>query len=328
MADFWFGKRVLITGGTGFIGSWLVKSLIKNGSKVTLLVRDLHPNVFFSLKQNQLFPKNIVIGDLSNYDLVTRIFNEYEIEACFHLAAQAIVGVANQSPLSTFTSNIKGTWNLLEAARNSKTLDRMIVASSDKAYGEPIEVPIPESHPLLASHPYDASKACEEILAKTYYHSYGLPIAISRCSNIYGGGDLNFSRIIPDIIRSILLDKQPIIRSDGKSIREYLYISDVISGYLSLGKNLSQKNVKGEAFNFGASNPISVIELVNKLLRITEKNNLKPKIMNKTSNEIKIQYLSSKKAKNILNWYPKTSLDDGLKQTFEWYRDNLNLWSS
>jgi len=264
--------------------------------------------------------RGIVKGNLTDYSAVERAFNEYEIEACFHLAAQAIVGIANRSPLSTFESNIKGTWNVLEAARNSEVLKKLIIASSDKAYGEHERLPYKEDYCLNALHPYDASKACADILARTYYNTYDLPVCVARCANIYGGGDLNFSRLVPDTIRAVLESKNPRIRSDGTPVRDYLYIKDVVSAYLTLGEKLEK--VKGEAFNFGSNAPISVLELVTKILEFSSSKGLRPIIKGKgkPKGEIDRQYLSSEKAEKLLGWMPKYELEKGLKETLEWYK--------
>ena len=315
----WKGVNVLVTGVNGFVGSGIAKTLVEKGAGVVALLRDDIPGspLEYSKVRDRL--KGIVNGDLTNYQVVQRAFNEYEIEACFHLAAQAIVGVANRSPLSTFESNIKGTWNVLEAARNSEVLGKLVIASSDKAYGEHEKLPYNEDYCLNALHPYDASKACADILARTYYNTYNLPVCVARCANIYGGGDLNFSRLVPDTIRSILQGGNPIIRSDGTPVRDYLYIKDAVSAYLTLGKKSGK--VKGEAVNFGSDAPISVLELVTKILEISG-SDLRPIIKGtgKIKGEIDRQYLSSEKAGKLLRWAPRYELEDGLKETFEWYK--------
>jgi len=318
----WEGKNVLVTGATGFIGSWLTKSLVEKKANVIALIRDHVPDSPLIYMGTYPKLKAVVEGDIIDYSTVNRVFNEYDINICFHLAAQTIVGAANRSPLPTFETNIKGTWNILEVALKTKTLERIIIASTDKVYGEPVKLPITEDHPLLATYPYDASKACIEILARTYFNTYGLPIGITRCCNIYGGGDLNFSRIIPDALRSIIFNKNPIIRSDGTPVRDFIYITDVVDAYLTLAENLDRKNVKGEAFNFGSNYPIKILDLVNKIIKISGKNQ-KPVIKGKgkLKGEISAQYLSSEKAKKILNWKPKISLEIGLKKTIKWYED-------
>jgi len=327
-AEFWNDRNVFVSGATGFIGSWITEALLDSGAHVTILVRDLLPKpVLKSMSGVYSRLKSVVLGDLTDYNTVKRIFIEYEIDTCFHLAAQTIVNIAKHSPLSTFESNIKGTWNVLEAARNSRTVERVIVASSDKAYGEPIKLPITENHPLLASYPYEASKACAEILAHTYFETYGLPAVVSRCSNVYGGRDLNFSRIVPDTIRSVLLDRDPIIRSDGTPIRDYMYVSDVVNAYLTLAENLNRSEVKGQAFNFGTGAPVSVLDLVRKIIKVSGKTHLKPMILGKGTNEIKEEYLSTEKARVVLNWEAKVPLDRGLIETIKWYKDNVALYA-
>lgn len=320
MNEFWKDRNVFITGANGLVGSWLTKELVNRGANAVVLIRDFIPR---DSLLNGIYDDlgAVVNGSITDYPLVERIFNEYEIDCCFHLAAQTIVGIANRSPLSTFESNIKGTWNVLEAARNSKLIKRLIVASSDKAYGEQRSLPYTEDMCLLASHPYDASKACTDILTRSYSNTYGLPAAVTRCANIYGGGDLNFSRIIPDTIRSILHDTAPVIRSDGSPVREYMYVKDAASAYLTLAENIDKKNVAGEAFNFGAENPITVIDLVNEILRVSGRTDLEPVItgQGKTKGEIEKQFLSIEKAKKVLKWHPQYELPAGLDETIRWY---------
>lgn len=319
--EFWLEKNVFITGANGFIGSWVAGELINRGANVIALVRDCLPTSYFIISgiSDKVTRIN---GSVIDYELMERVLNEYEIDTCFHLAAQAIVGAANRFPLSTFESNIKGTWNILEACRLSKNIKRLIVASSDKAYGVQKQLPYQEEYPLLGRYPYDASKACADILSQSYYTTYGLPVVITRNANTYGGGDLNFSRIIPDAIRCALIKKQLIIRSDGKFERDYMYIKDAANAYLTLAENLERKKLQGEAFNFGTEKPISVLELVKKINSMT-KNTIPPKILGEGKNEIDKQYLSIKKAKHLLDWSPKYDLDEGLNETIEWYTQFL-----
>lgn len=325
--SYWSGKNVFVTGSTGLIGSWITRELVKSGAHVVSLIRDVHRLSILDLVCGKEFkPKTLIYGDLRDYELLLRVLNEYEIAVCLHLAAQAIVGVANKSPLSTFESNVRGTWTLLEACRNTSSIESIVVASSDKAYGEPLNVPITEDHPLIATFPYDASKACVDMIARSYHTSFGLAVAVSRCCNIYGGADLNFSRIIPDTIRSVLLDREPLIRSDGSPIRDFMYIDDAVSGYLLLAENMQRAGVAGNAFNFGTGKPVKVLDLVNKIIKNAGKQNLQPKIMGNKSNEINVQYLDSTKAKQILNWEAKTTLDDGLTKTIQWYKENSSTW--
>lgn len=314
----WKGKSVFVTGGNGFLGGWLVNSLVKKGANVTCLIRDTIVNSNLQLLgiSDKL---NVVYGAVEDYYAVERGMNEFEAELCFHLAAQAIVGTANKSPISTFETNVRGTWNVLEACRQLG-VKRTIVASSDKAYGEHKKLPYKEEFCLNGLTPYEASKNCTDILARTYAKTYGLPIAVTRCGNIYGGGDLNWSRIIPGTIRSVLNNECPIIRSDGTLIRDYIYVPDVVNAYVTIAEQLDRKEVTGEAFNLGTKTPVSVLELVKKIITQTQKK-LEPQILNEAKNEIQAQYLDWAKAKRILGWEPKHNLDEGLKETLQWYRD-------
>jgi len=318
----WKNRNVLVTGGNGFIGSHLVNKLVETEAMVIVLVRDLKENAvyrYFNIESKIIQ----VQGDLINYGLVERVLNEYSIDSCFHLAAQALVQTANRSPLSTFESNIKGTWNLLEACRTTKNVERIVVASSDKAYGVQKNLPYTEESPLLGIYPYDVSKACADMISKSYFVSYGLPIAITRNANTYGGGDLNFSRVIPDAIRCIMQGEEFIIRSDGTPERDYMYIADAVSGYITLAENIERDDVKGSAFNFGTGKPISVIDLFGKIAELCGKPTVKPKILGQARNEIDRQYLAIDKAKRILNWQPQYTHERGLKETIEWYREYL-----
>lgn len=319
----WKGANVLITGATGFVGTWLAKDLIERGANVIAFVRDEIPNM--PLRTMGIYSKlgAVANGDIISYDSVKRVFSEYEIDTCFHLAAQTIVGVANQSPTFTFDINIKGTWNILEAARTSATLKRLVIASTDKVYGEPIKLPITEDHPLLAAYPYDASKACAELLARTYFKTYGLPLAITRCCNIYGGGDLNFSRIVPGTIRSIIFNQNPIIRSDGTPVRDFIYLKDATDAYIVLAENIGKAGVNGDAFNLGSNAPINMLDLTKKIIQVSGRMQLKPDVQGtkKPNAEIDRQYLSSEKAKRVLGWQPRINLETGLKETIKWYED-------
>jgi CDP-glucose 4,6-dehydratase len=319
MNEFWKGKNVFITGCSGLIGSWLTNDLLQKGAIVTGLIRDNVPNNNFNmLKLKEKI--NLVPGDIENLDNLRRALSEYNIDTVFHLAAQPIVTVALKDPISTFKSNITGTWNVLEACRLLNT-SRIIVASSDKAYGVHDKLPYDEECSLNGRFPYDASKACTDILAQTYFKTYGLPIGITRCGNIYGGGDMNFNRIVPETMKNIIFNKNPPIRSDGQFIREFFYIKDVVRAYLALAENVHKDNVKGQGFNFGSGEPIKIIDLVNKMLEISGKTHLKAEILNEAKAEIPSQYLSAKKAKEILNWEPKYDINEGLKETYEWYQN-------
>lgn len=322
--DFWQERKVFITGANGFLGSWLTKALVDKGAEVVALVRDRVTRGGLHL-QNLEGQVTMVSGDLTNYALLERTLNEYWIDTCFHVAAQSIVAVANRSPLSTFESNIRGTWHLLEACRNSQTVTRIVVASSDKAYGGHDQLPYEESFNLNGIYPYDASKACADILARCYARTYNLPLAVTRCANLYGGGDLNFSRLIPDTIRAVLTHRDPIIRSDGTLVRDYMYIQDAVDAYLLLAENMEKDGIKGEAFNFGTERPASVIEVVTKIIKLSGQYDLKPNILGKGKPhaEIDRQYLSSHKVAERLGWRVKWTFEEGLRETIEWYRHYL-----
>ncbi|MEK4631257.1 GDP-mannose 4,6-dehydratase [Bacillus velezensis] len=316
--SFWKNKNVFVTGCTGLLGSCLVKELIDQGANVTGLVRDTVPksNLYQGEQVKQM---NIVQGALEDLDVIERALGEYEIDTVFHLAAQAIVGVANRNPISTFEANILGTWNILEACRRHPLIKRVIVASSDKAYGDQPTLPYDENMPLQGKHPYDVSKSCADLLSHTYFNTYGLPVCITRCGNLYGGGDLNFNRIIPQTIQLVLNGEAPEIRSDGTFIRDYFYIEDAVEAYLLLAEKMEELNLAGEAFNFSNEIQLTVLELVEKILKAMD-SDLKPKVLNQGSHEIKHQYLSAEKARKLLNWSPAHTIDEGLEKTIEWYK--------
>ncbi|WBY29215.1 GDP-mannose 4,6-dehydratase [Bacillus velezensis] len=316
--SFWKNKNVFVTGCTGLLGSCLVKELIDQGANVTGLVRDTVPksNLYQGEQVKQM---NIVQGALEDLDVIERALGEYEIDTVFHLAAQAIVGVANRNPISTFEANILGTWNILEACRRHPLIKRVIVASSDKAYGDQPTLPYDENMPLQGKHPYDVSKSCADLLSHTYFNTYGLPVCITRCGNLYGGGDLNFNRIIPQTIQLVLNGEAPEIRSDGTFIRDYFYIEDAVKAYLLLAEKMEELNLAGEAFNFSNEIQLTVLELVEKILKAMD-SDLKPKVLNQGSHEIKHQYLSAEKARKLLNWTPAHTIDEGLEKTIEWYK--------
>lgn len=321
----WKNKNLFITGATGLVGSWLTKILIDEGVNVVALVRDVVPRSilwtnsaeFDYIKDNL----TLVNGKLEDYDILERALNEYEIEAVFHLGAQTIVGTANRNPVSTFESNIRGTYNLLEACRRSPLIKAVVIASSDKAYGEQKQLPYNEITPLQGTHPYDVSKSCADLIAYTYYNTYKLPVCVTRCGNFYGPGDLNFNRIIPGTIRSLLEGENPIIRSDGKFIRDYFYVKDGAFAYMALAeKMLTDTSIHGEAYNFSNETQITVLELVKKIIDVMGVDT-EPIILNQAQNEIRNQYLSAKKAKEQLGWSAKYTLDSSLIETVEWYKN-------
>jgi len=314
-------RQVLVTGATGLLGSGLIDELLTNRLKPVALVRDRVPDSNFFLSGNDR-KVTIVQGCLEDYALVERTLNEYEIDTVFHLGAQTIVRTANHSPLSTFEANIKGTWNVLEACRTSKLVRRIVIASSDKAYGTSPSAPYTEDQPLRGEHPYDVSKSCADLLAQSYFKTYGLPLAITRCGNIYGGGDLNYSRIVPGTIKALLADEPPLIRSDGTLVRDYFYVKDAVSACLLIADQLDRDEVRGQAFNFSNETPLTVLQVVELISGLMGKR-LKPQVLNVVSGEIKDQRLSSDKARSVLNWRARYSIEEGLKETIGWYESHL-----
>jgi len=324
MSEFWRDRSVLVTGCTGLLGSWLVAELVQRGARVTGLIRDWVPKSrLYTEDWHQQI--NIVRGCVQDLQTLKRAINEYEVDTVFHLAAQSIVGVGNRDPLDTFETNIKGTWNLLEACRQIGGVSRVVVASSDKAYGDQLVLPYDETTPLQGEHPYDVSKSCADLICRTYYVSYRVPVCVTRCGNFYGGGDLNFNRIVPDTIRSTLRDKQVVLRSDGSYIRDYFYVKDGVLAYLHLAEQMDRREIWGEAFNFSNELQIPVLEMVRKILELMDKSHLEPIILNQAKNEIKHQYLSAEKARRLLHWKPQYSLEEGLREAIQWYDKFLNF---
>lgn len=317
---FWQDKRVLVTGGSGLVGGWLVEELLSQGAEVIVLLRDWVPGSRL-LSKNSLSKAIIVRGDLADTNKLERILAEYEVQFVMHLAAQTIVPIANKNPLSTFESNITGTWNLLEACRQVKSVSSIVVASSDKAYGDIPELPYKETMPLGAVYPYDVSKACSDMISYSYAKTFDLPVAITRCGNFFGGGDLNWNRIIPGTIRSVIRGERPVIRSDGTLIRDYIYIEDAVTSYMVLAEALSKDiKLRGEAFNFSNETQKTVVELTDIILKLLD-SRLKPVIQGENHGEIQAQYLDCTKAKQILGWSARFSLNKGLEKTVEWYKE-------
>lgn len=316
---FWIDRPVLVTGATGLVGGWLVKRLRDVGADVVCLVRDWVPQS--ELVNSHLIEQvKVVRGDVRDQVLIERIMGEYEIDTVIHLAAQTIVAIANRNPVSTFETNIQGTWSLLEACRRSPAVKQIVVASSDKAYGDQNKLPYDENTPLQGQHPYDVSKSCADLIASAYAATYNLPVATTRCGNFYGGGDLNWNRIVPGTIRSIYRGRRPIIRSDGEYVRDYFYIEDGVAAYMLLAEQLAERpELKGEAFNFSNELQITVSELVQRILKLMG-SELAPDIRNEASNEIRHQYLSAVKARQMLGWHPLFSQEEGLRLTIDWYK--------
>ncbi|MFA5890641.1 MAG: NAD-dependent epimerase/dehydratase family protein [Actinomycetota bacterium] len=318
--SFWGGKRVLVTGATGIVGSWLVGALLDSAAHVVALVRDDDPQSEL-FRSGRVLNLSIVSGCLEHEETVERAVNEHEVDSVFHLGAQTIVSTAQRSPAPTFESNIRGTWNVLEACRRLDGLvQRVVVASSDKAYGPQTSLPYTEDTPLAGVHPYEVSKSCADLIAQSYHRAYGLPVGIARCGNIYGGGDLNWSRIVPGTIRSLLNSSRPIIRSDGTCLRDYLFVDDAVSAYLTLGAALADRSIHGHAFNFSAESPLTVMEIYREICAVVGQD-VTPSVLGTASGEIQHQYLSSEKARSLLGWKPRFSLQEGLMATVAWYRE-------
>jgi CDP-glucose 4,6-dehydratase len=317
---FWIDRPTFVTGGTGLLGSWLVRRLVEAKADVVCLVRDWVPQSEL-VRTGLIEQVKVVRGDVREQTTLERILNEYEISTVFHLAAQTIVTIANRNPIATFESNIAGTWTILEACRRCPTVKQIIVASSDKAYGVHDALPYIEETPLQGRHPYDVSKTCADLIAHMYAVSYGLPVAITRCGNFYGGGDLNWNRIIPGTIRSVLRGHRPVIRSDGTYIRDYFYVEDGAAAYMLLAEQLAHNPIiTGQAYNFSNEIQLTVSQIVEKILLLM-RSNLMADILNEVTNEIPHQYLSAEKARSQLNWRPLFTLDQGLERTIDWYKD-------
>ncbi len=320
--SFWRDRPVLVTGATGLLGGWLVGRLLDHQADVVCLVRDGAPRCEL-VRTGMTRLVKTVWGDLRDRDLLERVLGEYEIDTVFHLAAQTIVGIANRNPVSTFESNIQGTWNLLEAVRRSPAVRQVVVASSDKAYGDQGGSAYDESAPLQGRHPYDVSKSCADLIARAYFETYGTPVVVTRCGNFYGGGDLNWNRIVPGAIRSLLRGEAPVIRSDGRFIRDYFYVEDGAAAYMLLAEALAQRpELAGEAFNFSNQDGRTVLDLVHLITRLCG-GGPPPKVLNQASNEIRQQLLSARKARELLNWSPRFGLEEGLRRTINWYKDFL-----
>jgi CDP-glucose 4,6-dehydratase len=322
-AAFWRDRPTLVTGATGLVGSWLVQRLKNAGAEVVTLVRDWVP-ASEAVRSGVLDRVTVVRGDVRDQPLMERVLGEFEIDTVIHLAAQTIVGIANRNPVSTFETNVQATWGMLEACRRSPRVKQIVLASSDKAYGDQEKLPYDETTPLQGKHPYDVSKSCADLIAQTYANTYGSPVVITRCGNFYGGGDLNWNRIIPGTIRSIYRKERPVIRSDGQFVRDYFYVEDGAAAYMHLAEQLAARpdELRGQAFNFSNENPVTVLQIVAEVSRAMN-STLAPDIRNEANHEIRKQFLSASKARKVLNWRPLFTLEEGLANTIGWYRDFL-----
>jgi CDP-glucose 4,6-dehydratase len=319
---FWDGRPTFVTGGTGLVGGWLVRRLVEAGADVTCLVRDWVPQSMLLAEDTRNAVK-FVHGDVRDQALLERTLGEYEIDTVLHLAAQTIVGIANRNPVSTLETNVAGTWALLEACRRSPRVQQVVLASSDKAYGDQEQLPYDESTPLQGRHPYDVSKSCSDLIGQMYAVSFDVPVVITRCGNFFGGGDLNWNRLVPGTIRSVLRGERPIIRSDGQYVRDYFYVEDGADAYMLLAERLAaDRSLAGAAFNFSNEIQITVLDLVRTILTLMA-SGLEPDVRNEASGEIRYQYLSAARARSLLGWEPRFSLEDGLRRTIDWYRQML-----
>jgi CDP-glucose 4,6-dehydratase len=327
MSDgFWRGRRVFVTGCAGLLGSWMTERLLDEGAEVVGLVRDRVPESRF-FRDGLDRRITIVTGSVEDLALLGRTLDEHDVEAVFHLAAQAIVGIGGRNPVATFETNVRGTWNLLESVRTRPHVKRVVIASSDKAYGDHEDLPYTERTPLEGRHPYDVSKSCADLIAQAYHHSFGVPVAITRCGNLFGGGDLNWNRIVPGTIRSALHDRRPVIRSDGTSLRDYVYVRDAVDGYLLLAQALDDDDIPGQAFNLGPASPFTVLEITRRILTVMGRTDLEPDVRNEASGEIPKQHLDSTRARERLGWAPRVDMDTALAQTIDWYRNAPELTS-
>ena len=326
--SFWKERRVFVTGATGLVGSWVTRELVDRGAKVVALVMDADSQSEL-YRSGYIHRVHVVNGMLEDFRCLERGILAHECEVVIHLGAQAIVSVATRSPLATFETNVRGTWNLLEVCRlHPDLIKRVVVASSDKAYGESDQLPYTEDLPLKGRQPYEASKSCADLVAQSYALTYNLPVAIARCGNIYGGGDLNWTRIVPSTIRSFHYGESPLLRSDGKYVRDYIYVKDVVESYLTLAEKIESPQVRGEGFNFSPESRVTVFEIVQKIGELMGCQRIQPTIQNIVKDEIRSQYLSSEKARRLLNWRPKYSLEKGLNETILWYREFLDKQKS
>src|SRR6056297_560273 len=316
--DFWRDRRVLVTGATGLVGSWLVERLVRADADVVCVVRDWQSESRL-IQSGVIGNTTVVRGDICDQRFLERVLGEHEIESVMHLAAQTIVGIANRNPISTFEANIGGTWKLLEACRRSPLVKQIVMASSDKAYGEAKKLPYQEDTPLNGMHPYDVSKSCGDLISQTYANTYGTPVCVTRCGNFYGGGDLNWNRIIPGTIRSVLRGDAPVIRSDGSFVRDYFYVEDGAAAYMHLAEQMAiRPDLSGAAFNLSTEIQVSVLELVQRILLAMD-SSIEPIVLGEATHEIKHQYLDASKAREVLQWQPLFSLDEGLTRTIQWY---------
>ncbi|MBI4719045.1 MAG: GDP-mannose 4,6-dehydratase [Planctomycetes bacterium] len=321
MAHSWQGRSVFVTGATGFLGGWLVKELYARGARIVALIRDYMPHCML-VREGWMERVIRVHGSLADRDLLRRTLCEYEIDTVFHLGAQTLVGVGKVDPVGTLEANVAGTWNILEASRQAGRVKEIVVASSDKAYGTSHQLPYRETHPMQGEFPYDVSKSCADLICRMYAVTYGVPVAVTRCGNLFGGGDLNFSRTVPGVIMATLQNERFRIRSDGRYVRDFLYARDAADAYLTLAERMrTDRTLIGEAFNFSLELHLTVLDVVGQVLRLMNRTDLQPIIENVASNEIREQYMSAQLARERLGWSPRFGMENGLRETIGWYTE-------
>ncbi|BAZ32832.1 NAD-dependent epimerase/dehydratase [Cylindrospermum sp. NIES-4074] len=318
-------RRVLITGASGFMGSWLTKYLLEQGAIVTTILADWNPNSYF-VHSGVIYQVKNIVGSIEDYSLLEKVISDHNINTVFHLAAISVEGLAFEKPRQAFEINIRGTYNILEACRvHSDLVQRVVVASSDKAYGDSPILPYTEDLPTVGKNPYDVSKSCGDMIARSYHNSYGLPVVIGRFGNIYGGGDLNLNRLIPNTIRCLLQNQPPIIRVpiQGSFMRDFLYVQDAVNAYIAMFEGLENPKVHGEAFNFAMGGSWKVLEIVQKIQHLMNREDIEPVVIPQSHGEILHQHVSIEKAQKILGWTPRYSFNEGLRETIEWYTEFL-----
>lgn len=312
------GKKILVTGGTGFVGGHLVDALIKRGASVVVPYRSIDPYSYFTA-QNLASKVTMVVADVKDEMRIFDIISKYEIEYIFHLAALAIVPIAYINPLETIATNVLGTTHILEAARNLHGVKCVIIASSDKAYGKSKREYV-EEDALRGDHPYEASKSAADIISRSYAKTYDLPVVVTRFGNIYGEGDLHFDRIIPGSLKAAITNETLSLRSDGTFIRDYVYVKDVVDGYLFLADHIEK--IHGEAYNISSGESMTVKDVIKTIERLINKR-IPYKIVNNQQNEIPYQHLNYKKIQK-LGWMPKWNFDNSVSQVYSWYQEYIS----
>ena len=320
--DFWQRRRVLVTGATGLLGSHMVQTLDDLHADVVVLMRDDVPHSLL-ISSGLVQRVTVVRGSLMDFALLRRVLAEYEIQTTIHLAAQTIVSYAYSNPLETFDVNIAGSYRLLEACRQYGNCEEVLVASSDKAYGAQEHLPYTEASPMRGTAPYDVSKSCVDLIARAYAHTYSLPVVVTRLANLFGPGDMNFTRLIPGTIRSLLLGEPIVIRSDGTMQRDYLYVKSGVQAYLTLAEDIQKRGLAGQAYNFGQGYPLSVSEVVDKIKALAGLPEAEVTVLSEARAEIQAQWLDSTRARETLGWEPRWGFEEGLQETIPWYRSNL-----